>query len=213
MWSFWRAYYAGEVEPAVRHSGQALDIAERLGDSFSRTWSRLLAGGAAVLEGRWDEADEALRGALSMAEELRTAAEAEPWALSWLADAHRGREEPGRALELAEEALASARSLGLPYGEMFAGLARGWALLGVEDESLGPEIERTIQATLARSASVENPSVDAQLHVQLAELARLRGEDEERERRLGEAHRLFTEIGARGHAERLAGELAALERQ
>jgi hypothetical protein len=33
-------------------------------------------------------------------------------------------------------------------------------------------------------------------------------DDEGRERELREAHRLFTEIGASGHAERLAGELA-----
>ena len=34
------------------------------------------------------------------------------------------------------------------------------------------------------------------------------GDEEERQQELREAHRLFTAIGATGHAERLAGELA-----
>ncbi len=43
--------------------------------------------------------------------------------------------------------------------------------------------------------------------VERAELARLVGDEASRERELREAHRLFTEIGATGHAERLAREL------
>jgi hypothetical protein len=45
------------------------------------------------------------------------------------------------------------------------------------------------------------------VHVELAELARQGGEEEECQRELREAQRLFTEIGASGHAERLAGAL------
>ncbi len=40
-----------------------------------------------------------------------------------------------------------------------------------------------------------------------AELARLRGDDAARERALRKAHRSFAEMGATGHAERLAKEL------
>jgi hypothetical protein len=39
------------------------------------------------------------------------------------------------------------------------------------------------------------------------ELAHLIGDDASRERELREAHRLYTEMGATGHAERLAREL------
>jgi hypothetical protein len=46
-----------------------------------------------------------------------------------------------------------------------------------------------------------------QFLVERAVLARLRGDEAGRLRDLNEAHRLFTEMGARGHAERLAGEL------
>ena len=51
-------------------------------------------------------------------------------------------------------------------------------------------------------------SVEPMIHVELAELAHQSGVEEERERELRDAHRLFTEVGATGHAERLAGKLA-----
>jgi hypothetical protein len=43
-----------------------------------------------------------------------------------------------------------------------------------------------------------------------ARLAALLGSDAAQERRLREAHRFYTEMGATGHAERLARELAEL---
>ncbi len=45
------------------------------------------------------------------------------------------------------------------------------------------------------------------IDLESAELARLRGDDAARERALRKAHHSFTEIGATGHAERLAKEL------
>jgi len=48
------------------------------------------------------------------------------------------------------------------------------------------------------------------IHVELAELARLGGDEVTRERELQQAHRIFTEIGAAAHADRLAGDLETL---
>jgi hypothetical protein len=45
------------------------------------------------------------------------------------------------------------------------------------------------------------------LREEAAELARLRGDPLLQKRELREAHRLYTEMGATGHAERLAEEL------
>ncbi len=52
-------------------------------------------------------------------------------------------------------------------------------------------------------ASVERPT----LHEVRAELAGLRGQPEEANRQLREAQRQYAEMGATGHAERLAREL------
>jgi hypothetical protein len=46
------------------------------------------------------------------------------------------------------------------------------------------------------------------VHVELAELVRQTGDEAARRRELREAHRLFNDIGAIGHAERLANEPA-----
>jgi hypothetical protein len=46
------------------------------------------------------------------------------------------------------------------------------------------------------------------IHEERAELARLTGDDATYQRELREAHRLFTEMGATGHAERVGRELA-----
>ena len=45
------------------------------------------------------------------------------------------------------------------------------------------------------------------VHEERAELARAQGDETTRERELREAHRLYTEMAATGHAQRLAREL------
>lgn len=48
------------------------------------------------------------------------------------------------------------------------------------------------------------------LHVCHAELAQTLGDEAQRMQELREAHRLFTEMGATGQAERVGGQLAAV---
>lgn len=50
------------------------------------------------------------------------------------------------------------------------------------------------------------------LHVERAELARLVGDETACEQEFREAHRLFTEMSATGHAQRVATELRAISR-
>ena len=73
-----------------------------------------------------------------------------------------------------------------------------------------PEIERLLDEATAEvergSWLVYAPAV----HVERAALAGLRGDEPERLCHLREAHRLYTEMGATGHAERVARELAEL---
>ena len=90
----------------------------------------------------------------------------------------------------------------------YASLALARVLLG----SAGPAARAEIEAALARALELARDTgakaFEPLVHVELAELARQSGDQEGRERELREAHRLFTEIGATGHAERLAAELA-----
>ena len=92
--------------------------------------------------------------------------------------------------------------------------SRAWLLARVLLATDGLAAREEIEAALARAReltrSVGMGSIEPMIHVELAELARQGGDEEEHERELREAHRLFTEIGATGHAERLDGELATL---
>ncbi len=66
-----------------------------------------------------------------------------------------------------------------------------------------PSLERAAECVEITGARSYLP----QIAVERAKLARLEGDEAGRERHLREAHRLYTEIGATGYAERVAREL------
>ena len=80
--------------------------------------------------------------------------------------------------------------------------------LGSAGTAARAEIESALARTLELVDETGAKAFEPLIHVELAELARQSGDHDVRERELGTAHRLFTEIGASGHVERLAGELA-----
>jgi hypothetical protein len=65
------------------------------------------------------------------------------------------------------------------------------------------ELERAIEL-----AGDDGPAYIAHALVALADLARRQGDDRERRLRLEEAHRLFKQQGATGHARRVAADIA-----
>ena len=67
---------------------------------------------------------------------------------------------------------------------------------------------RTLAEASALIEETEARCREPIVHEISAELARLRGDEATRERELREAHRLFVEMGATGHAERIAPLLA-----
>jgi hypothetical protein len=81
-------------------------------------------------------------------------------------------------------------------------VARDGARAAGEVEAILSEVEQLIAETGAR---IYLPDV----HLARAELARVAGDEVARQRELREAHRLFTEMGATGHAARLAKELGS----
>jgi tetratricopeptide (TPR) repeat protein len=208
MFAAWRAVFAGEPEAALGHAQQALEIAERTGSSFSRAWAWLHLGRAEYMRGEWHRAITALERSRAIARESRTAVEVDAVRLALLGESHLGIGDPERARALAEEGLELARSQGaVPY-EMHASLALARVLLGSAAPAARVEIEAALARVLDLSRETGARAYEPQVHVELAELARQSGEEEERQRELREAHRLFSEIGASSHAERLAGELA-----
>jgi class 3 adenylate cyclase/tetratricopeptide (TPR) repeat protein len=210
LWSTWLAYFQGEPEAALGHAQQALQIAERMGSPFSHAHSWSFVGLAERMRDEWKRAVEALERALAITRERRTAIEAEGSNLGTLGECYLGLGDPERARAKAMEGGEVARAHGNPFNETYARLALARILLG----SAGPAAHAEIEAALARALELTRDTgakaFEPLVHVELAELARQSGDEEGRERELREAHRLFTEIGASGHAERLAGELATV---
>jgi adenylate cyclase len=200
--------FAGELgdAPALVREGQA--CSERAGSSFSQVHS--LTRGVAPLQlfqGDFESAIGSLERALAIARERHTSLELEPNILALLACAHLGAGDPTRAATLADEALAMARERGSRRGEIPALEARARVLLARGDAAVATEIETLVEqmATLAEDTGMRLFLPQA---VELrARLASLRGDAAARERHLREAHRCYTEMGATGHAARLANEL------
>ena len=89
-----------------------------------------------------------------------------------------------------------------------ANITRAHVLLRSEGAQASGEIESALREAQALVEETGGRSQEPFIHEALAELARLTGDQATCQRELREAHRLFTELGATGHAERLAKELS-----
>jgi hypothetical protein len=86
---------------------------------------------------------------------------------------------------------------------MDALLTRARALLGSEDTNCAAEVEHTLVEASALIDETEARCRAPVVHEVTAELSRVLGDEATRQRALREAHRLFTEMGAAGNAERI----------
>jgi hypothetical protein len=107
---------------------------------------------------------------------------------------------------LVEEGIDMSSESGMPTAESFGRLTLARILLAGGEPSDHDRVDETLDAAL----EIAFASAEPLIHLERAELARQRGEAPARARSLGEAHRLFEEIGASARAERLAVELEAL---
>jgi class 3 adenylate cyclase/tetratricopeptide (TPR) repeat protein len=209
MWRVWHSYCSGEGDGMLAHAQQALEIAERIGDWFSRTWSWYWLGFAQVERGEFGQAVEALERSRSISEERRTAVEAETYRLAILGEAYAGLGDTERARVLTEQGMELGRKNGQAPGEILAILA----FARVMRASLGAAARSQVEPALARgfelAESSGSKSMVPLLRVELGEIAGLAGDGERRLREFREAHRLFSEIGATARADALARELGA----
>ena len=109
---------------------------------------------------------------------------------------------------LASTGLEIARAHGNVWAETHASLALARILLGSAGAGARAEIEAALARSLELARETGAKAFEPPIRVELAELAHQSGDQETRERELREAHRLLTEIGATGHAERLSAALA-----
>ncbi len=191
--------WRGVPPSALGHARRAVELAEQVGSRPGLRTAYHALGHAHLCNGQLEEARAALEhsGAISP----------EPWSvhLSFLAETYADLGDHGRARETAAKAVTAARATGQTEIPAQIALAR---VLRCAD---GLAAEQAIRSALDRAAErIEESGArvyQPEIHDERAALARLRGDEATREHELREAHRLFTEMGATGHAERVAREL------
>ncbi len=192
----------GNSEEALRAGRQGLEQAERSGSQFDAVAGRCWLGQAQVGARDWRAAAESLESAAALAREQTTALDIillASWALPL---AHLGLGDIGRARALADAAVEQCRAQGARVPLCRVHLARA-AIAAVDPQAQSGQAEADLDAAERLVAETGAGGLLPQDQEGRAALA----VGAARERSLHEAHRLFTETGARGHAERLAREL------
>jgi tetratricopeptide (TPR) repeat protein len=209
------AYYArselhefvGDAAAAIVDARRAVVGLSALRISVGVGMAQRRLGETYLLERDWDRAIEALERALSVTRESRTNLAVEARSVSYLAAAYLGRGDALRASELAAEARELARRRSARLFECHAGMTLARALARDGGAARVDDARAALEPALELAQRMSARPYEAQAHEQLAELADLVGDDAEAEHHLREAHRLYTEMGATGHAERVAREL------
>src|SRR3954470_20644903 len=192
-WGNYRAFLCGEAELAMAHAQQTVEIAGRIGDAFSRTWSWVMVGLAATMLEDWQQALDAIDRADAVSSERRAAADSEGWGLMIRGQAHLGLGDPERAVELCREGVTLLRRR-----EQIVELIGNIVLARVLLAARGLMAREEIEAALARAEELVGTTgalgFEPMIHVERAELARQNGDQDESGQELREAHRLFTQI-------------------
>ena len=209
----WLEAMRGEPDASHAHAQQFLESSERIGDAFSRSWAWMWVGWTATMLGRHTQAVDALDRSLRISRDQRSGVEGEALRLIALGEAHLGLGDAEKAKRLVGEGLASAvAGRSHRHHEIDGQIMLARILL----ESAGADAEDEIEAAVARALELAGAlglkTFEPMAHEQLADLAKLLGDGDRYAREIAEAHRLFTEIGATGHAQRLSVAAAAARR-
>jgi class 3 adenylate cyclase/tetratricopeptide (TPR) repeat protein len=205
----WRAIAAGECGEPQRQvdlTRRFLALAEQTGTLYSRLHGLIsLAAGLNAL-GKRDEAAAALEEVLASDDRRHIALVDRPMALAGLAEVLAASGEYARARELARQACEIAVDFKASWLELRARQSQARAELAAGEDGLeaaAHALDRA-EALVARTGARVYAPVVCEIR---AGLAAARGDVDAHTRLLRRALELFREIGATGHAERLAREL------
>jgi class 3 adenylate cyclase/tetratricopeptide (TPR) repeat protein len=202
-WRAQLAFHRGDPDEALVAAQESLELAEKLDLPAHRVSARRALGAAHFLRGEWAQGAEAFEGSVIGPADRSILAVDEGARLAYLAVALCEMGEVEGAKSKAQEAILLCQKQGTKYEELLGWLALGWVLVRGEKGRAKAEFDRVVghASELARETSAE--IVRPLLCFERAELARLNGDAESRERELREAHRLLVGMGATGHAERI----------
>jgi tetratricopeptide (TPR) repeat protein len=196
-------HLAGNFEASLEHARSSVEFAERTGGTLWRAWAWTNLGVAELTRGEWRRSIEALERAEQISADGRSAVEGHPKRLAHLAEARLGVGDVEQARELADRAAQAAEGIGGPVAIIPAGLAMARVLLAAPGALQAERIESALGEVLELVQRTGARGYEPQVRVELARLAKARGDDGRYEEELSEARRLFTAIGAHGWLARL----------
>jgi tetratricopeptide (TPR) repeat protein len=195
--------------PVLEVGRRCLEIGEKLDNDNNRVLGYFTLGTAYLIEARFTEARDALRVGAAIVRDRRTVFTSLPWILAVLAEAHLALGEHAEALAAAQEGIDRGRDGGFFYYEACAQIALAQILLTAEGDVPRAKIEAALDRAEELVSSIEGRSLSPRILELRGRLAASLGDTPASERTLREALDLYRMIGATGHADRLAREIAA----
>jgi ATP/maltotriose-dependent transcriptional regulator MalT len=190
----------GDVAEQTRWADALGELTRPLGSPLWEAISRVTSGDALLASGDAAAGIASIERGIALCRERGLVMESESQALSLLSRARLEAGDSDRAFDLASEAVALAERSGDRSLQILAGLAEARA--GVRVAGADAAL-----ASLARVVDLIEQTGSALFAPQVAEaraeLAAVAGQADAREQSLREARRLYTEMQARGHAERI----------
>ncbi len=206
-------YVAARYEELVGEPGKALVVSAQLLEALAevellgpRAQTGLALGMSLLLHGRIEEATAELERALALIREHGVYRQNETSTLYYLSRANRLSGNVARARQLARDAVSLSWKRGEGLARTYAELEQARALLASEPldaDAVRTCLDRVEQISREYGLITPAPFVWEERGRLAEKLADLSTRDAE----LREAHRLYVEIGATGHARRLAEEL------
>jgi len=199
----------GDLGPGAANSARlSVEAAGRSGSDQARAASHFWLSVAGALDGQWDLAIAAAEEAMRVCRTKRILGDFAAQILAAHSRALLGAGDSRRAAEVSAEAIAVAKRQGQPIHQCEATIAHVRCLREID----GADASEAIDTLLTEASRLIDETGAVRwrphIHVERAELRRLAGNTEAARHELAEAHRLFAEMGATGHAARLRRELA-----
>jgi class 3 adenylate cyclase/tetratricopeptide (TPR) repeat protein len=198
-WIVVLARATGETADVLEHANRGLEIAERTGSFFSQVVAFAHLGRALALRGEWQEAIGAFEKSLEIARAKRIGCEIEAGIVADLAEANSSIGNHQAALALAWEAIDMAHRRGLKVEECRAHLVMARVLVRAEGAPKQRAVRKALETAAELARATEARVYEPFIHLELAEVARLAGDEAARASALRTSSELFAEMGATGH--------------
>jgi class 3 adenylate cyclase/tetratricopeptide (TPR) repeat protein len=203
----WLGFNRGPSKSMLADGQRQLEIAEQIGDSFSRTWSHYWLGLAHRAEEDWDRAIELAERAEAMSQELGTAVLGRAPRLVMLAECYLEKGDGARALELAREAVAEMERQCQRSVEGYACNVLARVLSRTAGKGAREEIDELLDRAQRSAEATEFESGRAWTLRERAEIAGRFGDREAYESGMREAVEVWEQIKATGFVEQVSQEL------